>query len=959
MLLASKGSAVKELQKSIEQHLQGVREERAAQAAFEEKVASLRESLLQMERDIGAAPTCGEDEDQVQKNLQMLRERLSFLDREVRETSRSAHERYSERRQGVPEAVEQALASVELLSENVMAALEGKEREFKKARTARADYCEGSKALAAWLQKAQSILQRKGDSPEVTKENLMTLSAELPGVRRDAERRVVQSGNLVVECLGDTEQAKSVRATITSLTDQLTQVESWIRERLGEVEDALEAWARFLELHEAHKTWLDMKELAVAKRQPLNTLAVARQCLSQCQEVNRDMVSGQSQLAEMSSLVQRIGRSCHVGPLLEKLDVAEERQRNLEGRLVQELALLQELVEEWEQCERKARDCQAWLERTRSSLEAPQLRRKSLRDQLALREKMLADLSSQQTKMAMSLEKLRVHLRGWASWAPEENAMVATVQELSQQLQGLQGKLDARCQELSACLAQDEQYSQDLLHVRQLLSQSEHRLKLALGAIGNTPEERTLNLKLQEALKDEVRKYRHQMTQLQDHIRKLHQRQLPDEVPFNLSTDTSYRRYVRSPRGSARPSREATPEPGQASSSMPGFDPKSTPFLQLPRGAHSLPAESQGDFEESAEVPVTLIAPVIHSSAPVTSQEKHAKASTAKSSSKDGSSQQKKAETKAQPSQSVTADSRQAEGSAEDASALKPTYAEILSGRASPQPSSAREPIAVDEPVHHEPKKPHPTKDSKHEEESSATPAVQVPVREEAETSERLNGAAAAPTPPQPVEETVQRDLLSPTGETKRLTYAQVARMGSPVPGYEGAEPRSEDGSGGVRESGGVSKEDAGVVPQRTGTDDESGAGSQEQRQGTPLEETASKKKAKKKRKGLPEEASAREPVGEGGGENAGRHSDGCLDPASKGAAIPSETVLKLSGQALGSFMDVPAGQDYTAYYQSRPQSVVDSRAAPRRDLTGDSHHHQACVSSHRGAEGPATSGDR
>ncbi|KAL1429843.1 hypothetical protein MTO96_015704 [Rhipicephalus appendiculatus] len=45
-----------QLQKSIEQHLQGVREERAAQAAFEEKVASLREGLLEMERDIGAAP---------------------------------------------------------------------------------------------------------------------------------------------------------------------------------------------------------------------------------------------------------------------------------------------------------------------------------------------------------------------------------------------------------------------------------------------------------------------------------------------------------------------------------------------------------------------------------------------------------------------------------------------------------------------------------------------------------------------------------------------------------------------------------------------------------------------------------------------------------------------------------------------------------------------------------------
>ncbi|KAH7972890.1 hypothetical protein HPB52_018497 [Rhipicephalus sanguineus] len=364
------------------------------------------------------------------------------------------------------------------------------------------------------------------------------------------------------------------------------------------------------------------------------------------------------------------------------------------------------------------------------------------------------------------------------------------------------------------------------------------------------------------------------MTQLQDHIRKLNQRQLPDEVPFNVSTDTSYKRYVRSPRGSARPSREATPEPGQASSgSMAGLDFKGTPFLQLPRGAHSLPAESHKHLEEPEQVPVTLVAPVTQSSAPTTSQEKHTKSGAAKS--KDGPSQQKKADGKS------AADSRQAESSSEASLAPRPTYAEILSGRASPQPTLVAESSADDEPVQPEARHPHPMKDTRQDDKDSRASTVQVPVTVDTQTAERLNGTT------QPVE-TVQKELLSPTGESKRLTYAQVARMGSPVPGYEGVvESRSEpvageDGSGGVRESGGVSKDAVvGVVPQRTGADD-SGAGSPEQRQGTPLEETASKKKAKKKRKGMPEEASAREPVGEGGGENAGRHSDGCLDPASK-----------------------------------------------------------------------------
>ncbi|CAN8000054.1 unnamed protein product, partial [Ixodes hexagonus] len=221
-----------QLKKSVEQQLKGVREERAAQAALEEKLSSLRDALLKMNRDIASAPTCAEDEQEVERNLQELRDRLSGLDRELRATSRSTHERYGDKQHGVPEAVGQALASVELLSESVLAALEGKEREFKKARTARSDYCLGVKALVEWLRKAQDILQRKGSSPEHTKESLINvflfgdqgLSSELPSVRRDADRRVVHSGQLLAECLGDSEQAQGVRVTVASLGDQLQQV---------------------------------------------------------------------------------------------------------------------------------------------------------------------------------------------------------------------------------------------------------------------------------------------------------------------------------------------------------------------------------------------------------------------------------------------------------------------------------------------------------------------------------------------------------------------------------------------------------------------------------------------------------------------------------------------------------------------------------------------------------------
>lgn len=69
---------------------------------------------------------------------------------------------------------------------------------------------------------------------------------------------------------------------------------------------------------------------------------------------------------------------------------------------------MQETSEEWEQCEKKMKDVKAWIEKSKTSLESPQNKKRPLRDQHALREKMLADIAIQKTKISMSVEKLQV-----------------------------------------------------------------------------------------------------------------------------------------------------------------------------------------------------------------------------------------------------------------------------------------------------------------------------------------------------------------------------------------------------------------------------------------------------------------------------------------------------------------------------------------------------------------------
>jgi nesprin-1 len=71
-------------------------------------------------------------------------------------------------------------------------------------------------------------------------------------------------------------------------------------------------------------------------------------------------------------------------------------------------ALLQETSEEWEQCERKMKDVRSFIDKSHQALESPQNKKRPLRDQLGLREKMLLDIPIQKTKLSISVEKLQV-----------------------------------------------------------------------------------------------------------------------------------------------------------------------------------------------------------------------------------------------------------------------------------------------------------------------------------------------------------------------------------------------------------------------------------------------------------------------------------------------------------------------------------------------------------------------
>lgn len=119
--------------------------------------------------------------------------------------------------------------------------------------------------------------------------------------------------------------------------------------------------------------------------------------------------------------------------------------------------MLQEASEEWEQCEKKMKDARNWMEKAKQTLESPQNKKKSLRDQHAIREKMLSDIAIQKTKITISVEKLEVHFR---SGIGGDNRVRNAADDLIAELNALHNTVKEQTSSLEVCLAQIDQYQQ-------------------------------------------------------------------------------------------------------------------------------------------------------------------------------------------------------------------------------------------------------------------------------------------------------------------------------------------------------------------------------------------------------------------------------------------------------------------------------------------------------------------
>jgi len=142
----------------------------------------------------------------------------------------STVQRFLQFEQAKPLEVERHAAILELLSEKVLAAMEDKESDAKRARTVRYEYHSGVEQVSSWICQAEGRVQDRSLEPQTLKDFLQELQLEIGNIT-DQMERVSRHGTMICQRSRDEHEQQLVSTTLSNLTDQLQQVRSWLEEK--------------------------------------------------------------------------------------------------------------------------------------------------------------------------------------------------------------------------------------------------------------------------------------------------------------------------------------------------------------------------------------------------------------------------------------------------------------------------------------------------------------------------------------------------------------------------------------------------------------------------------------------------------------------------------------------------------------------------------------------------------
>lgn len=312
--------------------------------AISHQIASTQQQLNNLHSEVQDIHAF--DPQLTEETLTNLEQRITACVKDCSKLIEDSKKVYLAKQNIVPSDLAKEFSNLDSLAERVRSQMEGRSKEFKRARTVRSEYLNGVDAIRSWLQSAEVQVLDHTTAPEVAKDLLQRISQELTGIY-ERFNLVKSNGQVCMDnCRpnrkGDSDEKLLIKSTIDQLTQQLGQMRAWIDERKQQVGDCLDTWARFMNLYNLVMAWVAEKRQFIDQSIILRTLPEARSKANEYMAAERSIKAIDKHLSDMDREVERISQMTTVTELKEKLQQAEEAKTAVEALLLERVRIIYE-----------------------------------------------------------------------------------------------------------------------------------------------------------------------------------------------------------------------------------------------------------------------------------------------------------------------------------------------------------------------------------------------------------------------------------------------------------------------------------------------------------------------------------------------------------------------------------------------------------------------------------------
>ncbi|KAJ4921305.1 hypothetical protein JOQ06_000785, partial [Pogonophryne albipinna] len=471
-----------------------------------EKELSVVKSWIQESRELLLNPT--PDIEALLQELEVVHGEVMSFRHSVEKLAEQQQSKYLDLFTILPSEISMQLAEVSLALGAIEDQVLSREREIQKTREIKEDFSCRIHDISERLKAVSAQLKDKSPDVEHAKEEAKSVVEELDSCGRslsDLESAVQDFGRrnpLLAKQLSDNISKLSETHRQTSRLADCRH--NWIKKAacyLDEYNEMLDFIVRWSEksrsLLRANIIWNSSVHLQEQIRMYQSVLRESRELHGDVESM-AEKVELLAEVLQVEALSQQV---CDLSRL------SEELQQSMRGRLES----LQDADKSMEALETEVKALQAALEAVQATISSPELGRQSLKEQLAQRQRLLADMEGLKQQV-VAVQMCQSALRVPEEVMPSLN-ICRTALRLQQEASQLQHVAIQQCNILQEAVVQSEQYEQEVKDLQALIEEA-HRVIQDRPIPTNNIQELQAQILHHEELAQKIKGYQEQIASL-------------------------------------------------------------------------------------------------------------------------------------------------------------------------------------------------------------------------------------------------------------------------------------------------------------------------------------------------------------------------------------------------------------------------------------------------------------